>query len=352
MLVDFLSFWTAAREALSGAAAQVYDIEAFRVAQIEATGSDTFFAFFYPPMYLLLVVPFGLLGFAPAYALFNMIGVGSLFAALRGVTGKWLPAVFLLAAPALFNNVLHGQNAALMAGLFGGALLMLDRKREILAGVLIGLMVIKPQYGLLIPFALLAGGYWKAFASAAVTTLAFAGLSFLVFGAEVWAAFLDQVPFASQTLENGLVEWGKMTSVTAAILMLGGSMGLASAVQMVVSGFCLAAVVVVFRRSADMSARACVLVGATLLATPFALSYDLTLTLVALGFLLRAPERLLSYDKSLMAVIVILPVVTSGLALQVGVPLAPLVPGLLVGMGLRRARLVALWPFAPGTAQA
>ena len=346
LLTDFLSFWIAAKEALGGAAAAVYDNEAFRAAHIEVTGSETFFAFFYPPMYLLLITPLGLLGFVPAFALFILVGTSALMTVLRGITGKWATAICLLAAPAVLNNVLHGQNAALMAALLGGALLMLERQRQVLAGILIGLMVTKPQYGLLLPFVLIGGGYWKAFAGAAVTACCFAGISFLVFGADVWTAFLAQVPFAGQTLESGLVDWGKMISVTSLVLILGGSAGLASTVQAIVTVVCVGTVFLVFRRSQDMAVRASVLVGAVLLATPFAMSYDLTLTLVALGFLLRDQARMLAYEKSLMAFVVILPAVTSGLAVHAGVPLAPLVPAILVLTGLRRAGLSAGGIFA------
>ena len=56
----------------------------------------------------------------------------------------------------MFVNVGHGQNGFLTAALLGGALHWLDR-RPWLAGVLIGCLAYKPQFGVLIPVALLAG---------------------------------------------------------------------------------------------------------------------------------------------------------------------------------------------------
>lgn len=52
-----------------------------------------------------------------------------------------------------------GQNSFLTAALLGGSLLLLD-KRPIVAGVLIGLLSYKPQFGLLIPLVLVATGRW------------------------------------------------------------------------------------------------------------------------------------------------------------------------------------------------
>ena len=65
----------------------------------------------------------------------------------------WL--LLALAFPAVLINIGHGQNGFLTAALLGGALVVLDR-RPLVAGILIGLLVYKPQFGLMIPLALLA----------------------------------------------------------------------------------------------------------------------------------------------------------------------------------------------------
>src|SRR5207244_3647915 len=73
--------------------------------------------------------------------------------------------VVLLAFPMAFWNIGLGQNAFLTAGLFGMATLLIDR-RPIVAGLLFGLLCYKPHFGLLIPGALAAGGYWPRFPAA------------------------------------------------------------------------------------------------------------------------------------------------------------------------------------------
>jgi hypothetical protein len=82
----------------------------------------------------------------------------------------YLPSYLLwLAAPPVFFNVMYGQTGFLTGGLIGLGLVLLGR-RPILAGILVGLASVKPHFGVLIPLALIAGGYWRVFA--AVATMA------------------------------------------------------------------------------------------------------------------------------------------------------------------------------------
>src|SRR4029077_20364009 len=81
----------------------------------------------------------------------------------QGADPLWL--LLALAFPAVLINVGHGHNGFLTAALLGGGLVVLDR-RPLPAGILFGLMAYKPQFGLMIPIALAAGGYWRSFAAA------------------------------------------------------------------------------------------------------------------------------------------------------------------------------------------
>ena len=97
------------------------------------------------------------------------------------MTGEWL--LVALAFPAVLINIGHGQNGFLTAALLGGALVVLER-RPIMAGFMLGLLVYKPQYGLLLPLVLAVSGRWKCFASAAVTVAA-------------WIACIGDMPHAT-----------------------------------------------------------------------------------------------------------------------------------------------------------
>src|SRR6202023_3344335 len=95
------------------------------------------------------------------------------------IADTWLPVA--AAFPAIFVNLGHGQNGFLTAGLLGAALLSLPR-RPLLSGILFGLLAYKPQFGLLIPIALLAGGQWRATISAGLTVVALMTVATLAFG--------------------------------------------------------------------------------------------------------------------------------------------------------------------------
>jgi hypothetical protein len=216
---DFASFWNAARLALAGEPLIPYDIQAFAKAQQEAMGPIPFYAFFYPPSFLLLLAPLGALPYLAALAAFLGLSFALVVYAASRIVPTRVALLTLAAAPAFFIALGHGQNAFLLAGLLGLGLVLLDR-RPITAGLLIAAASIKPQLGLLIPVALLCGGYWRALIAAGLGTLGLAGLTGVAFGPEIWQAFLDQMPAASATMRDGLVPWGKMVTVYAALRVL------------------------------------------------------------------------------------------------------------------------------------
>src|SRR6202043_3793016 len=103
------------------------------------------------------------------------------------------PAVSLmLASPFAAWNFLIGQNGFLTASLLGASLLLLER-RPVLAGVFIGCLTYKPQFGILLPLALAAANQWRAFVSTAVTALILTGASIAAFGTGPWIAFPEQL---------------------------------------------------------------------------------------------------------------------------------------------------------------
>src|SRR3569833_1232408 len=104
---------------------------------------------------------------------------------------------------AVFVNVTHGQNGFLTAALFAAAIASLG-VRPWLAGLCFGLAAYKPQLGLLVPFALAAGGHWRSFAAAARTLVVLAIVCTLLFGAQIWPEFLAGTGQSRQViLEQG-----------------------------------------------------------------------------------------------------------------------------------------------------
>ncbi|HWY25534.1 MAG TPA: glycosyltransferase family 87 protein, partial [Nevskia sp.] len=159
---DFVVFWAASRLALSGDAAGAYDaaviapVEHEALPQLQGMGQ-----WVYPPNFLLLVLPLALLPFFWSYLAFMASTLCAYAAVLCRVVNSRAALMPALAFPAVCINVVEGQNGFLVAALMGGALLLLPR-RPARAGVLIGLLTIKPQLGLLLPLVLISAGQWRA----------------------------------------------------------------------------------------------------------------------------------------------------------------------------------------------
>jgi hypothetical protein len=336
---DFLSFYAASRLALAGHPAAVYDVAAHRAAEIAVFGRDVgYAAFFYPPLFLLICLPLATLPYLAALAAW-LAATGAVFAAsLKGWLGGRIGWPAVAAFPAVLMTIGHGQNAFLSAALLGAGARWLDR-RPVLAGIALGLLAFKPHLGLILPVALIAGGRWKAFASAAATVLAFSSASLAVFGAEAWRGFLVSSALARATLEQGLVEPGKMASAFAAVRVLGGPANLAYAVQALVALAAGGGLVWAIRRRPGSAAEAPLIVLAALLASPFLLDYDLGILAFPLAWLtaqgLSGGFR--PWEKIVLLAAYVLPITTRALAMRADMPLAPLVLGALFLLVLRRA---------------
>jgi Glycosyltransferase family 87 len=227
------------------------------------------------------------------------------------------------AFPAVFINIGHGQNGFLTAALLGGALCLLDR-RPWLAGVLIGLLAYKPQFGVLIPIALLASQRWSSIAAAVATVAALIALSFATLGGDVWHAFRDSMNFTQViVLEQGGTGWEKIQSAFSAARNWGADVQTAYAIQIVL-GLSLAATVAwLWRSDAAFELKASGLATASLLATPYVLDYDLVVLAVAIAFCARHGIRrgFRDYEISVLAAAWIVPLLSRGIAGATGIPL-------------------------------
>jgi hypothetical protein len=186
--------------------------------------------------------------------------------------------------PGFAQNLIHGQNGFLTVSLFGGALHAIDR-RPWLAGVLFGLLSCKPQFGLLIPLVLLATSRWSTFVSATLTTAAFALLSILVFGTEIWRVFFENSGFAVGLLAEGVVPLAKMTSLYAGLRILGVPADMALSAHGLFAGVVAVTTVLAWRSNAAMPFKSAILVVGSVLVSPYCFNYDLMLLALPIWWL-------------------------------------------------------------------
>ena len=290
---DFLNFWMYGRAAWEPDPGRYYDLATYWAATEPITGPGYPPQLWsYPPSVMLLAAPFGALPYLAALAIWTAIGVAAIVLALRLWTRDpryLLP--LLLAPPAIFGLV-SGQFVYLITAAIL-AVLRWRQSRPLLAGLLLGLMTVKPQIGLFFPFLLLATRSWTVILAASATALVVAGLTALFWGVDVWLAYLGQ-GIANQTLvltdPDNLSELHMATPFINA-RSAGLPIAAASLVQAAASAL---AVTLVWRTFAtrppadDLRANAMFLACASF-GTPYMMSYD-TLPLVAAMLLLMPAD--------------------------------------------------------------
>ncbi|MBA3510696.1 glycosyltransferase family 87 protein [Sphingomonas sp.] len=288
---DFLNFWMYGRAAFEANPGQYYDLRTYWAAADAVTGPGYPPQLWsYPPSVMLLAAPFGALPYLVALAIWTVIGIAAFVVALRLWTRDPRLLLPLLLAPAAIFGLVSGQFHYLATA----AILTVLRWREsrpLLAGLILGLLTVKPQIGLFFPILLLATRSWTVILVASLTALAVAGLTALAWGVEVWLAYFS-AGLANQSLvltdpENLSEQWMATPFINAR--SAGLPVAAAGVVQAVASALAVALVWRTFSRrprADDLRANAIFLACATF-GTPYMMSYD-TLPLVV-GMLLLMP---------------------------------------------------------------
>jgi arabinofuranan 3-O-arabinosyltransferase len=329
---DFLPVYVAGQMALRGHAAGAYDLGVMHQAQSAFIGHDFpgFLGWHYPPLFLIVAALLALLPYTVAFltwVIATAAGFATLLVRIAGARAAWMG----LALPPAMASAMVGQNGFFTAALFAGFLLLLP-SAPVAAGLLAAALSYKPQFGLLIPVALIAGGHWRAFTTAALGVVAWVGACALL-APSALAAFLYSVPQTTQSvLGEGSAGWFKLASVFGLARSAGSSNEIAWLVQgiaILVAALLVAAVW--RRRKVDFAPKAALLATASLLATPYVYFYDLPVLAVALAFLWR--QR--SFDTAEQVLMAGIIFCLAGYALA-GLPLAFFAILLTLAMTARR----------------
>ena len=346
---DFTDVWVAGIAALRGKAALIYEPGEFIRIQSALLGPRDFFYpnWPYPPTFLLILAPFGALAYFYAFVVWDIATLFACIVVVYAIVRRRPAIALVLASPYTLWNFLAGQNGFLTASLIGAFLLFLER-RPVMAGLFMGCLTYKPQFGILFPVALAASSQWRALASAAATTAVLAGASILAFGSAPWLAFPRGLVTQGSLnfLANHDSNWGLLQTVYGLARYLGGGATLAFFAQAITTAGLGLIVWLVWRSEVRYALKAATLSAAALIATPHAFAYDLAGVAIPIAFLasdqmrwglLRGEQTtLLGLFGTVLAVLVIFadrPVGTTFGA----VPLGPVVVTTLLGVVLRRA---------------
>jgi len=285
---DFLAFWSAGQLFASGHAAAAYDPQILHALQVQDSGqvSATYYPWDYPPLFLFVALLLAQLPYAVAFVSWAVVTLAGYGACVRTLFRNRDAAIAFGAAPACFAAFIVAQTGLLTAALFGAALLTLT-KRPIVSGLLLGALTYKPQFGLLIPVALIAGGHWRTILTASLATVAWIAV-WLLMDRTVFTGFAHSLQFASNTyLTVAPGGWDKLQSLYGLLRSVGLGNGRAGAVQGLFTAGAAVAVALAWRSPLSAAMKAAILVVCSLIATPYSFIYDFPILSVAVGFLYR-----------------------------------------------------------------
>jgi glycosyl transferase family 87 len=336
---DFSNVYAAGTYVLEGKAHAPFDPTLQYAREQSIFGPDTpFYGWHYPPFFLFVAAALALLPYGLALAVWQIATFLLYLVSIRLILSatvprhdigaddrgpSYLPLLVAAAFPAVFVNLSHGHNGFLSAALMGAALVMLDR-RPTAAGIMFGLLIYKPQFGLMVPFVLAATGRWRTFAAASATAVLLVLAATLAFGPQVWEAFATSTQFTrAVVLEAGDPGWHKIQSTFSWVRMWGGSVATAYMLQAAVTLAVGVTLIWLWRSSASFALKAAALCLSAMLASPYGYDYDMMVVAPAIAFL--ASDCLAHgwrpWDKTALAALWLVPIVTRGIASATFIPL-------------------------------
>lgn len=250
--------------------------------KLGAFGPHTYFAS--PPQAAWLGLLFAWLPVPVANAAWAAISVGALIASwliVRPGAG-WLGAVYLLAAFAWYPvmDALHfGQTSIVLGACVALSWWLLRERRDVLAGLALAPLVLKPQLGLLLPVALLLRGRPRAFLTAAGSIAVLELVAAVELGPHGLASLLAVLQTVQAERLNRILGFAGWLPSPAALLL-----------EVAAALVALWAV----RGQTDEGAFAAAILGSLLL-SPYLHTQDLAMLVIAGWLVVRLPHRPLWY---------------------------------------------------------
>lgn len=314
---DFLQEWIGGYVVRTGQRARLYDPAYMNAVQHDAEllgfrlQHDRYVPMVYPPVYYLLVSPLSLLPYREAAWVWIVLSLGC-FAATSilltralhpgGTLARIVPlggardarvqrVAALVALPAatafmpFAENLLSGQKGAIILLVFTSTFLALQRRRPVRAGLVFGVLAIKPQLALVVPLGLLAKGEWRFALAAAVTAVALTCAS-VAMGCDLAVAYLRFAARAADFIRLGPAYLHRVHSGYGFFTLLAGEPTTTVRLATLATNLLVVWLLIrLFRGPLDLQAPRFLvqfsgLVLATVLLSPHVLTYDLTVLLL------------------------------------------------------------------------
>ena len=205
---DYPAFYAAGRLITSDERASMYDPARQAETQqglFPGDADEGLLYFAYPPHTALAYLPLSHLPYRLSYALHTMLMVGATVAALYLVRPMLplvdrhfeLTVIGAISFYPMYRAITGGQNTALTLLLLAGSWRAVDARRDVVGGVLLGLLLFKPQFALPIIGLHLLARRWRLGLSAALTALACWGVGAALLGIGWLGDWFESVRFFS-----------------------------------------------------------------------------------------------------------------------------------------------------------
>ncbi len=339
---DFICFYAASLKVWAGDILGIYDIYKFNEFEQQLAGQFLsnygFLPWMYPPVFLIFISPLAAFPYLPALILWLAITLIGYVFVIYKMAPHPTTVGLALAFPGTLLNLLFAQNGFLSAFFLGAGLLLL-KKQPITAGILLGLLIYKPQLALLVAVALFAGKMWRAFVAGSVTVIILVVSSIALYGIESWYAFYKAIPFMQSAMNTDLSQCGRMQTIFASARLAGLPVQIAYGLQGI---FSIAAVILVtwVWRQRIFPMAYIILTAGIFFATPYALVYDLTIIglTIALYSWHAFQNGWLPGEKIVLALAWFMPLFSLQTARFIHIQIAPIILLAIIILAIKRIR--------------
>jgi alpha-1,2-mannosyltransferase len=277
---DFLNVWSGGNLALHGELATLYDYQAYMAWQASIFGPLDPYNYSYPPHSLFLAMPFAMLPYPLALALWTLLGATFFMWAARPYLPDTLSLAHAILTPAAIVNIWAGHYGFLIGGLWLLYFHYLDRFPG-RSGAVAGLLTLKPHLGLLIALTMVSRRKLRPILIASAVALSLIGLSILMFGGDLWRTWLVETSaLQTRIMTASGPKFYYFMMPSAYIALRAAPTALAFMTQ---AGFAVTALTLFWKaRDARAQDLAFVSASATAVIMPYIFNYDLTVC--SLGF--------------------------------------------------------------------
>lgn len=298
-LADFVAYYSAGKLVLAGHGASLYDFAVMRHTQARLTAPlrmpGGVSPFLYPPWFALVVAPLSAVPYTAAYILWFALNVVLAIAVLRalsrhgGLRGMISILFTLLGLSFLpvFAAFGQGQVSVLLLALATAVLVALGAERDLLAGVLLAVFLIKPQYALPVAGVLLIQGRRRAFGTFSLCALFLTAIPVPFLGAGIENAYIHSLVHLSAL--HGTAGYMAPPSINFSVLGVSVLLDphLGEPLWVAVSAAVCMLVAWSAYRVLDLESAVAAAILCGLLVSPHVLIYDVSLLILPLAVLAR-----------------------------------------------------------------